>query len=176
MGLREDSTVTVTAPQDGVYSFLARMAGGRSIWKVGYLADLMLYHVVSVTIRFVRMFSLLHLCFTEVHMLMMCLAPSHYETNVVLQTLFFMRGSYCCQCRSHAGMSRRLLLSGVKGNASTDSYATATVTVDTTPPTLRVISAPGDLQTNPIVTIKYQSDPPGDAAVFYCRWVAGSSI
>ena len=62
----------------------------------------------------------------------------------------------------------------VGATTPTDAYATASVSVDTQPPTLVVVSQPAAIQPDPVVTVKFQTTPINDAEEYFCRSVGQS--
>lgn len=53
------------------------------------------------------------------------------------------------------------------------SDAVATILVDRTPPSLNITQRPQPVQSDPAVTVRFGTDPPGDAASYVCRWGQG---
>ena len=58
---------------------------------------------------------------------------------------------------------------GTGAATPSDAYASSSVTVDTKPPTLVIMSKPAAIQPDPVVTIKFQTSPINDAVAYYCR-------
>lgn len=50
------------------------------------------------------------------------------------------------------------------------SDAVATVLIDRTPPSLNITQQPQPIQSDPSVTVRFGTNPPGDAASYVCRW------
>ena len=54
-----------------------------------------------------------------------------------------------------------------------EALATSIVTVRTKPPVLVIVSQPPAVQSDPVVTIKFQTTPLNDAVAYYCRCSEG---
>lgn len=56
----------------------------------------------------------------------------------------------------------------------TDPLAVVPLAVDTQPPVVVITSKPAEYQSNPSVTVKYDTATPNDAQAYFCRWLSSN--